>query len=147
MACEFLASFEFTPRPADQPEDLNDPDDPWVEVSFRLAGQWHEMSLREFAVHNGLYLMKETDTSVYAEGVHVLPDSTLVRFWQGIGWGRFGRSKSRVSHVRDPLFRYLHSLLPHQLHHTSRVASGAIWGICFICIFLYGGRREPSITA
>ncbi|KAJ0569531.1 hypothetical protein HanHA300_Chr05g0167251 [Helianthus annuus] len=62
MVCEFLASFEFAPRPVDQPEELDDPDDTWVEVSFRLAGQWHEMSLREFVVHISLYLMEETDT-------------------------------------------------------------------------------------
>ncbi|MFS7905686.1 hypothetical protein Hanom_Chr01g00050621 [Helianthus anomalus] len=46
MVCEFLASFEFTPRPTDQPEEFDDPEEPWIEVSFRLVGVWHEMSLR-----------------------------------------------------------------------------------------------------
>ncbi|KAJ0795332.1 hypothetical protein HanPI659440_Chr04g0149281 [Helianthus annuus] len=62
MVCEFLASFEFAPRPADQPEDLDDLEEPWVEVSFRLAGEWHEMSLREFVVQYGLYTLEETNT-------------------------------------------------------------------------------------
>ncbi|KAF5760862.1 hypothetical protein HanXRQr2_Chr16g0758371 [Helianthus annuus] len=61
MVCKFLASFEFAPRPTDQPEELDDPDDLWIEVSFRLVGQWHGMSLTEFVVHSGLYLMEETD--------------------------------------------------------------------------------------
>ncbi|KAJ0535068.1 hypothetical protein HanIR_Chr09g0426661 [Helianthus annuus] len=62
MVCKFFASFEFAPRLVDQPEELDDPQDPWVEVSFRLGGQWHEMSLREFVVHSGLYTIKETNT-------------------------------------------------------------------------------------
>ncbi|MFS8019669.1 hypothetical protein Hanom_Chr15g01406421 [Helianthus anomalus] len=49
-------------RLADQPEELFDPEEPWVEVSIRLAGEWHEMSLREFAVLCGLYTLEETDT-------------------------------------------------------------------------------------
>ncbi|KAF5778767.1 hypothetical protein HanRHA438_Chr12g0562701 [Helianthus annuus] len=64
MVCEFLAYFEFAPRPADQPEELDDPEEPWVEVSFRLMGEWHEMSLREFVVHCGLYTLEETETPV-----------------------------------------------------------------------------------
>ncbi|MFS8013865.1 hypothetical protein Hanom_Chr15g01338041 [Helianthus anomalus] len=62
MVCKFLVSFDFAPRPTDQPKELDDPDDPWIEVSFRLAGVWHKMSLREFAVHCCLYTMEETDT-------------------------------------------------------------------------------------
>ncbi|KAJ0663084.1 hypothetical protein HanRHA438_Chr13g0590261 [Helianthus annuus] len=62
MVYEFLASFEFAPRHANQPEELDDPNDLWVEVSFRLGGQRHEMSLRDFTVHSDLYLMEETNT-------------------------------------------------------------------------------------
>ncbi|MFS8004222.1 hypothetical protein Hanom_Chr13g01223181 [Helianthus anomalus] len=35
MVCEFLVSFKFAPRHANQTEELDDPNDPWVEVSFR----------------------------------------------------------------------------------------------------------------
>ncbi|MFS8018504.1 hypothetical protein Hanom_Chr15g01392801 [Helianthus anomalus] len=59
MVCEFLASFNFAPRPADQPVELDD--------------QWHEMSLREFAVHCGLYMVKELDTAIYTECIHIPP--------------------------------------------------------------------------
>ncbi|MFS8008794.1 hypothetical protein Hanom_Chr14g01277071 [Helianthus anomalus] len=62
MVCEFLPLFEFAPRPADQPEELDDPKDPL------------------FAVHNGLNTVEETDTPLYTEGVHELPRSTLVKF-------------------------------------------------------------------
>ncbi|MFS8008793.1 hypothetical protein Hanom_Chr14g01277051 [Helianthus anomalus] len=44
MVCEFLPLFEFAPRPADQPEELDDPKDPL------------------FAVHSGLNTVEETDT-------------------------------------------------------------------------------------
>ncbi|MFS7986986.1 hypothetical protein Hanom_Chr11g01016721 [Helianthus anomalus] len=62
MDCEFLASFEFAPKPTDQLEELNDPEESWIEVSFHLASEWHEMSLREFVVHCDLYTLEETDT-------------------------------------------------------------------------------------
>ncbi|MFS7951715.1 hypothetical protein Hanom_Chr07g00598381 [Helianthus anomalus] len=116
--CEFVASFEFAPRLADQPEELDNLEKSWVEVSFRLAGEWLEMSLREFLLHYGLYTLEETNTPhpppptpLYNKGVHMPPCSTLVRFWQVIDLGRFGRSKSRVSRIRDPLYRYLHGLI------------------------------------
>ncbi|MFS7995781.1 hypothetical protein Hanom_Chr12g01122031 [Helianthus anomalus] len=60
------------------------------------------MSLREFIVHNDLYLMEETNTPLQ-QGRPCGPRLTLVKFWQVIGWGRFRRSKSRVSHIRDLL--------------------------------------------
>ncbi|MFS7951642.1 hypothetical protein Hanom_Chr07g00597521 [Helianthus anomalus] len=71
----------------------------------------------------------------------------IVRFWRVVGRGRFGRSKSRVSHIIDLVYCYLTGLLPHLLHHASRVASSAIRGIRFISIVLYGGSRVPSIAA
>ncbi|KAJ0725355.1 hypothetical protein HanPI659440_Chr12g0457821 [Helianthus annuus] len=37
MVCKFLASFEFAPMSIDQPEELDEPQDSWVEVSFRLG--------------------------------------------------------------------------------------------------------------
>ncbi|MFS8029257.1 hypothetical protein Hanom_Chr16g01520251 [Helianthus anomalus] len=43
---EFLSSFEFCLRPADHPKEDDHPEDPWVEVSFRLGGEWFDMSLR-----------------------------------------------------------------------------------------------------
>ncbi|MFS7967298.1 hypothetical protein Hanom_Chr09g00784151 [Helianthus anomalus] len=36
MMCEFLASFDFAPRPADQPKEDEDLEHPWDEASFRL---------------------------------------------------------------------------------------------------------------
>ncbi|MFS7967307.1 hypothetical protein Hanom_Chr09g00784251 [Helianthus anomalus] len=38
MMCEFLASFDFAPRPVDQPKEDEDLEHPWDEVSFRLSG-------------------------------------------------------------------------------------------------------------
>ncbi|MFS8034013.1 hypothetical protein Hanom_Chr17g01576211 [Helianthus anomalus] len=80
MVFKFLSYFDFAPRTADQPEELDDPDDPWIEVAFRLAGQWHEMSPREFVVHCGIYTVGETNTPIYTEGIHMAPRSTLFSF-------------------------------------------------------------------
>ncbi|MFS8024389.1 hypothetical protein Hanom_Chr16g01462651 [Helianthus anomalus] len=82
MMCEFLASFDFAPRPAEQPEEDEDPEHPWVKVSFRLGGGgvWHRMSLREFVVHTGFFTLEEIESPLYTEAVHELPRSTLVRF-------------------------------------------------------------------
>ncbi|KAM0011912.1 hypothetical protein Hdeb2414_s0058g00759401 [Helianthus debilis subsp. tardiflorus] len=49
MTCEFLSTSDFAPRPVDRLEELDDPDDPWIEDSFRLANQWHLMSLRQYS--------------------------------------------------------------------------------------------------
>ncbi|MFS8033160.1 hypothetical protein Hanom_Chr17g01566241 [Helianthus anomalus] len=96
-------------RPANQPEKL---DDPWIEVSFRLAGQWHVMSIRQFAEHCGLYRVEELDTPINTDGIHMAACMTLLRFWQRIRPHRFGpRSKSRSSCIPDPLYRYLHKLI------------------------------------
>ncbi|MFS7967386.1 hypothetical protein Hanom_Chr09g00785191 [Helianthus anomalus] len=82
MVCEFLSSFDFAPSPTDQSEELNNSDDPWIEVAFRLAGVWHEISLREFVMHCGLYTMEKTNTPNYTDGIHIPPPprSTLCRF-------------------------------------------------------------------
>ncbi|MFS7967384.1 hypothetical protein Hanom_Chr09g00785161 [Helianthus anomalus] len=80
MVCEFLSSFDFAPRHVDQSEEIDNPDDPWIEVAFRLAGVWHEISLREFVVHYGLYTMEETNTPNYTDGIHMAPRSTLCMF-------------------------------------------------------------------
>ncbi|KAJ0795788.1 hypothetical protein HanPI659440_Chr04g0154511 [Helianthus annuus] len=80
LVIEFLSSFLFTPRPADHPEEEEDPQHPWVEVRFRLGEVWFDMSLREFATHNGFYMLPETDTPLYTDGVHIVPRFDIRRF-------------------------------------------------------------------
>ncbi|MFS7902260.1 hypothetical protein Hanom_Chr01g00009191 [Helianthus anomalus] len=48
----------------------------------------------------------------------------IIRFWQVIGWGRFGRSKSRVSQIRDPCPVTCTCLLPHLSLPSPVVCSG-----------------------
>ncbi|MFS7915471.1 hypothetical protein Hanom_Chr02g00165711 [Helianthus anomalus] len=67
--------------------------------------------MRKFATHIGIYMLPETDNPRYTDGLHIVPRSTLARFRRMIGWGRFARSKSRVSYIIDPLYHYLHRLV------------------------------------
>ncbi|KAJ0430060.1 hypothetical protein HanHA300_Chr17g0664591 [Helianthus annuus] len=141
MACEFLSTFGFAPRPADQREELDDPDGPWIEASFRLAGQWHEISLREFVVHCGLYRVEELDTAIYAEGIHMPPRTTLLRFWQTISTRRFGpKSKSRASLITDPLYRYLHKLIATSIAPREKSREWCNQGDLFYLYYLIWGE-------
>ena len=61
LTVEFLSTFTYAPHPADYVED---PNFPVHEVTFRLVGQQFMMSVREFAVHTGLYTEPELDTDL-----------------------------------------------------------------------------------
>ncbi|MFS7974129.1 hypothetical protein Hanom_Chr09g00864941 [Helianthus anomalus] len=41
---------------------LDNPEHSWIDVSFRLTGEWHDMFLRQFATHSGFYTLSETET-------------------------------------------------------------------------------------
>ena len=64
--------------------------------------------LQEFAVRSGLYLSAEIGTTIYTEGITELDRQTLVSFWRAIVVSHFGKSQSKASHIRDPLYIYLH---------------------------------------
>ncbi|MFS7975796.1 hypothetical protein Hanom_Chr10g00884901 [Helianthus anomalus] len=59
LTYEFCSTFTYAPHPADYVED---PLFPVPEVTFRLAGQQFEMSVREFAVHTGCYDVGQADS-------------------------------------------------------------------------------------
>ena len=108
ITVEFLSSFQFHPRPADQPAELDDPAHPRpAEVSFRLFGQTREMTLRRFAVVCGLYDEAETETPLYTEAIFQADYEILMGFWSVIADDRFEGTKGRVSFIVDPLYRYL----------------------------------------
>ncbi|MFS7950344.1 hypothetical protein Hanom_Chr07g00582091 [Helianthus anomalus] len=85
MTCKFLSTFDFAPSSADRPEEDDDPDDPWIEVNFRLTNQWHWMSHRQFAQHCDLHRVEELDTPIYTDDIWIPPpqydSTTLKRFW------------------------------------------------------------------
>ncbi|KAI3762186.1 hypothetical protein L1987_52610 [Smallanthus sonchifolius] len=63
LMVEFLSTFRFAPRPADQPNsDIDDPNEepPPSEISFCLFGQRQNMSLHRFMVVSGIYWLPET---------------------------------------------------------------------------------------
>lgn len=111
ISVEFMSSFTFTPRPDDMPEEDDDPEDPFFEVSFRLRGQWHRMSLRRFAVVSGLYTEEETFTPLYTEGITELTPGQCLGFWSVISAGPFPWPTGKASAITDPLYRYLHRLI------------------------------------
>ncbi|MFS7934911.1 hypothetical protein Hanom_Chr05g00397221 [Helianthus anomalus] len=72
------------------------------------------MMLAEFAFHSGLYLQEEIAMDVYTNGLVVVDRSTLLGFWQvvaGAGTWEHNKAKGRISHVDDPLYRYLHRIV------------------------------------
>ncbi|KAM0055000.1 hypothetical protein Hdeb2414_s0006g00201051 [Helianthus debilis subsp. tardiflorus] len=65
LTVEFCSTFTYAPHPTDYVED---PYFPVHEVTFRLAGQQFEMSVREFAVHTGSYDDGQADAYQFLEG-------------------------------------------------------------------------------
>ncbi|KAI3754611.1 hypothetical protein L1987_54398 [Smallanthus sonchifolius] len=81
LMVEFLSTFCFAPRPADQPNsDTEDPNDepPPPEISFCLFGQQQNMSLHRFAVVSGIYRLPETVTDIYTTAISSMADDVLL---------------------------------------------------------------------
>ncbi|KAM0008775.1 hypothetical protein Hdeb2414_s0105g00795601 [Helianthus debilis subsp. tardiflorus] len=108
LTYEFCSTFTYAPHPADYVED---PLFPVHEVTFRLAGQQFEMSVREFAVHTGLYTEPELDTDLYTQAVTMMDRQTLISFWRAISRVPFGKSWQKATTIIDPLYRYLHQVI------------------------------------
>ncbi|KAJ0567817.1 hypothetical protein HanIR_Chr06g0289151 [Helianthus annuus] len=108
LTYEFCSTFTYAPHPADYVED---PLFPVHEVTFRLAGQQFEMSVREFAVHTGLYTEPELDTDLYTQAVTMMDRQTLISFWRAISRVPFGKSWQKATTIVDPLYRYLHQVI------------------------------------
>ncbi|KAF5814804.1 hypothetical protein HanXRQr2_Chr03g0115241 [Helianthus annuus] len=108
LTIEFLSTFTYAPHPADY---MEDPNFPVHEVTFRLAGQEFQMSVREFAVVTGLYTEPELDTDLYTQAVTMMDRQTLISFWRAISRAPFGKSWQKATTIRDPLYRYLHHVI------------------------------------
>ncbi|MFS7941809.1 hypothetical protein Hanom_Chr06g00480751 [Helianthus anomalus] len=108
LTVEFCSTFTYAPHSVDYVED---PLFPVYEVTFRLAGQQFEMSVREFAVHTGLYTEPELDTDLYTQAVTMMDRQTLISFWRAISRVPFGKSWQKATTIRDPLYRYLHQVI------------------------------------
>ncbi|KAL8218820.1 hypothetical protein R6Q57_022193 [Mikania cordata] len=106
ITVEFLSTFVFRPRAADQPQ--ADPDQP--EVSFRLCGLAYAMSLAEFGNALGLYTEEELEMPIYTSAIHTADDAVVSAWWPRIGDEPFVRA-ARVTRIRDPLIRYLHRVI------------------------------------
>ncbi|KAL8227540.1 hypothetical protein R6Q57_015124 [Mikania cordata] len=100
ITVEFLSTFVFRPRVADQPQ--ADPDQP--EASFRLCGLAYAMSLAEFGNALVLYTEEELEMPIYTSAIHTrrecprIDDEPFVR-------------AARVTRIRDSLIRYLHRVI------------------------------------
>ncbi|MFS7981294.1 hypothetical protein Hanom_Chr10g00949281 [Helianthus anomalus] len=106
----FLSTFAFHPPRVDQPPEQPHVLPPPPEVYFRLVGVWRSMTLAEFAVHRGLYFQEEIATDVYTQGLVVVDRPTVLGFWQvvaGADTWEHDKATRRISHVADPLYRYV----------------------------------------
>ncbi|KAL8199529.1 hypothetical protein R6Q57_013097 [Mikania cordata] len=106
ITVEFLSTFVFSPRPADQPQAY--PGQP--EVSFRLCGDVYAMSLAEFGNALGLYTEEKLTMPIYTSAIHTADDAVFSAWWPRIGDELFVRA-ARVTRIRDTLIRYLHRVI------------------------------------
>ncbi|KAL8200559.1 hypothetical protein R6Q57_011898 [Mikania cordata] len=100
ITVEFLSTFVFTPRAADQAQ----PNQQQPEVSFRLCGDAYTMSLAEFGHALGLYTQEELQMPIYTSAIHTADDAVVSAWWPRIGDEPFVRA-ARVTRIRDPLIR------------------------------------------
>lgn len=110
MVVEFLSTFIYRPRPAEQPNsDMDDPmvEPPPAEVTFCLFGERQNMSLRQFALATGFYTDEELVQDIYTTAITSMPDDQLLAWWPTLCDVPFGH-KARVSLITDPLVRYIH---------------------------------------
>ncbi|KAF5798759.1 hypothetical protein HanRHA438_Chr07g0307001 [Helianthus annuus] len=125
ITLEFLTSFIYEPHPDDYVED---PDHPTHEITFCLVGQEFQTSLRDFAVHSGLYTLAELDTNIYIQGVRALDRHYLITFWMPIARVPFGKSSQKATAIKNPLYRYLHCIIGSSIvprfHNRDKVNLG-----------------------
>jgi hypothetical protein len=113
LTLEVYCTFVFQPRAPDDPElDEDDIAEGRVpaEVTFRMFGVVHRMSLRRFAVISNLYTEEQTLEPIYTTAIFMHADDDLHVWWPAIGEFAFGAG-SRTSHIRDPLYRYMHRMI------------------------------------
>jgi len=58
------------------------------QVEFRLFGSTYKMSMKQFAVHTGLYTQSETESPEFATAWIEGPDDELYAFWTFIALGK-----------------------------------------------------------
>ncbi|KAL8217550.1 hypothetical protein R6Q57_020923 [Mikania cordata] len=81
ITMEFLSTFVFTPRAADQAQ----ADQQQPEVSFRLCGLAYTMYLAEFGNALGLYTEEELQMPIYTSAIHTADDAVVSAWWPRIG--------------------------------------------------------------
>jgi hypothetical protein len=81
-----------------------------AEVTFSMFGITHYMFLRQFVVLSNLYTEEHTREPIYTMAISMgLADAQRL-WWPTIGEHAFGGG-SRVSNIRDPLYRYMHRMI------------------------------------
>lgn len=68
------------------------------------------MSLRWFSVLTGLYTEKQTQQEIYTTAIYRAPDDNDVAWWPAIARDQYVTA-TPSSRIRDPLYRYMHSLI------------------------------------
>ncbi|KAL8214320.1 hypothetical protein R6Q57_003769 [Mikania cordata] len=139
ITVEFLSTFVFRPRAADQPQ--ADPDQP--ELSFRLCGLAYAMSLAEFGNALGLYTEEELEMPIYTSAIHTADDAVVSAWWPRIGDEPFFRA-ARVTRIRDPLIRYLHRVMASSITGCGMSQEWCTYGACRYAGLCTGSFRQTD---
>ncbi|KAL8209363.1 hypothetical protein R6Q57_006095 [Mikania cordata] len=138
ITVEFLSTFVFRPRAANQPQ--ADPDQP--EVSFRLCGLAYAMSLAKFGNAFGLYTEEELEMTIYTSAIHTA-DDVIGAWWPRIGDEPFVRA-ARVTRIRYPLIRYLHRVIASSIIGRGMSQEWCTYGGCRYAGLCTGSFRQTD---
>lgn len=109
LSIEFFSTFHMTPVITDYTRE--------DALTFRLGGAERRLSLRQFAVHMGLYRPAELDTPAFLAAISDWPAGLSARaYWTQIGIGPYSSPNiPKSKKLRDPLHRVLHRAIVHSL--------------------------------
>ncbi|KAL8200425.1 hypothetical protein R6Q57_011764 [Mikania cordata] len=106
LTVEFLSTFRYRAHQTAVrvEEDAELPPD----IEFSLSGQHFEISIKQFAVHLGIYCEPNTVSDDFAHGLTQGEDGVMRAWWAQISDTPFTGHRVRATMIRDPLIRYIH---------------------------------------
>ncbi|MFS7940159.1 hypothetical protein Hanom_Chr05g00460371 [Helianthus anomalus] len=74
------------------------------------------ISIAQFGVQIGLFSEADADEEENTGGLHEISPNMRLTAWSQIGEGHYDPSQTKISQLRDPLYRYIHRVLSNSLN-------------------------------